>query len=375
MHIVAFLADLKRYRDRALAWQRAAAQVGSMTLLTLHDPGDLTLPGVRIEVLGEGLRGVAARLALLRWWQRNRHPVDLLHDTQGFMLPLFARVGRRGPVRLTSAFATSFDWFHQFRGAHPVEWRVREVRNYTYLALEWALARVSDAFTVFGEGHIAPSARAWQVPPDRIFSIPNCVDPQGFSPEGPVGETGFAPGDPVLLFVGQVFRYKGVYELLDALAALRPELPRLRLLMVGDVPPGAEVRAHIERLGVGEHVLLPGPVGRAALPGLMRAASVVVLPSYTEGSPRVLIEAMACGRPIVGTDLPGIAALDPEGGSIPLVPRGDAAALASALRGLLMHPEGAQLAGQRNRARYLAHHTPDAAGDVLADVYRRLARR
>lgn len=377
MHVVAFLSDLARYRDRALAWRHAAERVGSMTLLTLRPPGfDLASSALRIEPLGD-LRGLAARAALVRWWHQHRGPVNLLHDAQGFLLPVFAEVGRQGPVRLSSSFTFAGDWFTHLRGRYPVEWRVREARNWAYLGLEWALARVCDAFTVFGEGHIAPCARTWQVPPERIHSIPNCVDPQGFSPIGPVADTGFPAGDPVLLFVGQVFRYKGVHELLDAVAHLRNRHPRLRLVLVGDVPTQATapVQAHIAALRLADRVRLVGPVPRAELPAFLRAASIVVLPSYTEGSPRVLIEAMACGRPIVGTDLPGIAALDPHHEAIPLVPRADATALATALDRLLSDPVAAATAGARNRQRYLAHHTPEAAGEALAEVYRRLTAR
>lgn len=374
MHIVSFLVDPRAYRDRVLMWQRAAERVGTMTLLTAVPRPELAWPtssALRIVPLGPGpLRRQPARLALMRWWEAQPRPPEILHDAQGFMLPLFARVGRGGPVRLTSTFASTWDWFTHLRGRHPVEWGVREARYWSHLALEWSLARVSDAFTVFGEGHRAPFARAYRVPLDRVFSIPNCVDPHGFSPDGPTTATGFAGDGPVLLFVGQLFRYKGVHELLEAVAAL----PGVRLLLVGTAPGQAEavVRARIDALGVGGRVRVVGAVPHEALPGLLRAADVVVLPSYTEGSPRVLIEAMACGRPIVGTDIPGIATLDPQGTCIVRVPRADAGALTAALARVLADPSAAAAAGARAHQRYLAHHTPEAAGDALAALYRQL---
>lgn len=353
-------------------WRHAAERVGRMTLLTrgadLPDPGSQAL---RLVSLGTG-GALAARAALLRWYRGQRRPPDLLHDTQGFMLPLFALLGRGGPVRLTSDFTSTYDWHAHLRGQHAVEWRVRELRYWLQVAEARALGRVADAFTVFGEGHRAPYARFVGVAEAQVHSIPNCVNPDAFSPDGPRGEPGFAPGDAVLLFVGQPFRYKGIHELLAAVAALAPRYPRLRLLVVGAAPADAVVRARVAALGLGERVRLAGARPRAELPGLMRAAAAVVLPSYTEGSPRVLIEAMACARPIVATRLPGIVTLDPAGESLRLVPRADAPALADALDAVLADPAAAEAAGQRGRARFLAHHTPEAAGEVLAALYRRL---
>ncbi|MEZ4463131.1 MAG: glycosyltransferase family 4 protein, partial [bacterium] len=355
-------------------WRRAAERVGRMTLLTrgatLPDPGSSAL---RLHSLGTG-GAVAARAALLRWWHAERPAADLLHDSQGFMLPLFAALGRGGPLRLTSDFTSTYDWHAHLRGQHAVEWRVRELRYWLQTAEARALGRLADAFTVFGEGHRAPFARFARVGVEQVHSIPNCVDPEGFSPDGPRADLGLDPGDPVLLFVGQPFRYKGIHELLEAVAALTPRFPRVRLLLVGSAPGGAEaiVRERVAALGLGAHVQLAGPRPRAELPGLMRAADVVVLPSYTEGSPRVLIEAMACARPIVGTDLPGIATLDPAGTCIRRVARADAPALAEALAATLADPGAAAEAGRRGRERFLRFHTPDAAGDALAALYQRL---
>ena len=303
---------------------------------------------------------------------RGELAADILHDTQGFMLPAFgtARASAPGAVRLTSNFASTWDWGAHLRGRWPVEWREREVRYHAQWLGELTLARAADAFTVFGEGHRAPAASAWHVPVERVHALPNCVDPAQFPLMQPRSET--AP--PTLLFVGSVFRYKGVHELLAAVAQLSDRWPTLRLDMIGALPDGARnaVKDAIASHGLADRVRLVGTLPRSALPARMASASVVVLPSYTEGSPRVLIEAMACGRPIVATDIPGIAALDPDDAFIRRVPRFDADALSVAIDAMLSDPADAARRVALGRARFEAAHTPRAAGAVLAALYRTL---
>lgn len=379
MHVVTWLIDLDRYRDRALMLCAAAAEVGAMTIVCATPPrAPLPAhPAVTIKPLSaKPVRRQHLQALFLSWmWGRRLRGApraDILHDTQGFMLPAFgtARVSAPGAVRLTSNFASTWDWRAHLRGRWPVEWREREVRYHAQWLGELSLARVSDAFTVFGEGHRAPAARAWMVPVDRVHALPNCIDPARF----PVLEPRVDPAAPTLLFVGSVFRYKGVHELIEAVARLVPRWPTLRLELVGEMPAGARdaVKDAITHQGVGAQVKLVGPLPRDAMPARMAAADVVVLPSYTEGSPRALIEAMACARPIVATDIAGVAALDPDGAFIHRVPRCDAGALAQAIDATLSDPDDAARRAQVGRARFESSHTPQAAGAVLAALYRRL---
>ncbi len=380
MHVAAYLHCLDTYRDRAAMFAHAAEATGRLTLLCGHPPrGPVPrAPGLTVVPLGPTpRRRQRVQLQLARWWGRQREPVDVLHDTQGFMLHLFARLAaaRRRPVRLSSNFASTWDWFHNLRGRWPVEWREREVRYWAQLAGEYALTRVTDHFTVFGEGHRALFARTYDVPIERVHALPNCIEPDSFPTAALPGDTGFEPDAQVLLFVGAVFRYKGVHELLAAVDALRPTHPRLRLLMVGPMPDRAEgaVRDVIARRGLGDVVRVLGKVPRDALPGLLAAAAALVLPTYTEGSPRVLIEAMASGCPVVASDVAGVRDLDPEGLCLRLARRMDADALTGALAAVLADPGEARRRARRAEARYRSHHTPAAAGATLAALYARLA--
>jgi len=110
---------------------------------------------------------------------------------------------------------------------------------------------------------------------------------------------------PVILFVGALHRNKGVYELLENIARLAPRFPGLELLMIG----GGEdrtVRAHAEVVGASSVTRFLGTLPNAVIADYMRASDVLVLPTYNEGVPNVVIEAMACGLPAVCTRVGGI---------------------------------------------------------------------
>lgn len=139
---------------------------------------------------------------------------------------------------------------------------------------------------------------------------------------------------PTLLFVGRLVRDKGILDLLDAFGIVRRKRPS-RLLIAGGGPARNEVLCRIEALGLGESVTLLGYVTGDALDRAYRVADVFVLPSYREGFPLVVLEAMGYGLPIVTTPIRGCADhLLPRENALFVPPR-DPEALAEQLESLL----------------------------------------
>jgi len=133
-----------------------------------------------------------------------------------------------------------------------------------------------------------------------------------------------------LLFVGNLVPGKGVHLLLEACAGLVHRGNSFQTDIVGDGPCRRRFERQAARLGLAGQVHFRGARAQAELPNWYRASNLVVLPSYSEGVPNVLVEAAACGVPFVGTTvggIPEIAHLTPE----PLVPPGDVEALARAI--------------------------------------------
>lgn len=141
---------------------------------------------------------------------------------------------------------------------------------------------------------------------------------------------GVHAGARLVLYVGRLVAGKGLRELLDAARALSETDERFHLALVGDGPMDAELRRRVAG-SPGLMVTLAGPQPPATVATWMAAADVVTLPSYSEGNPNVLVEAMACGRPVVATPVGGIPEIiDAENGI--LVPPRDAVALREGLQ-------------------------------------------
>src|SRR6056297_2561368 len=156
------------------------------------------------------------------------------------------------------------------------------------------------------------------------------VDPVRY--DGPAPEV---PGH--LLFVGRLASVKGVPVLLEALQGLIAEYPDLRLTLVGDGPERAALEARAQ--GLGEHVNFVGYKSQDEVAALLREATLLVLPSFAEGLPVVLLEALAARVPVVTTRIAGVAELVENGESGLLVPPGDVVALRAALSRVLGDPE------------------------------------
>jgi glycosyltransferase involved in cell wall biosynthesis len=135
----------------------------------------------------------------------------------------------------------------------------------------------------------------------------------------------------VLLFVGYLLRDKGVFELIDAFGQVAERHPGARLVLVGEGEARAEIDARLANSPFRERVHLAGHVHRDRMPDYYRAADVLALPSHHEGTPNVVMEAMASGLPVVASRVGGIPETVPDERFGLLVPPGDAEALSQAV--------------------------------------------
>ncbi|MFC5970139.1 glycosyltransferase family 4 protein [Halomarina salina] len=169
------------------------------------------------------------------------------------------------------------------------------------------------------------------------------VDVETFSPSV---APAFERDEVVVLFVGLLTEAKGVFDLVRAFASLSTAA---ELVLVGR---GNEERvAEAARaLGIEDSVTFAGEVSHADLPGYYRAADVLCLPTHNETFGMVNLEAMACGTPVVTSDLPGVRQYATDGESALLVPPGDVERLAARLDTVVSSPELRRELGQAGRA-------------------------
>jgi teichuronic acid biosynthesis glycosyltransferase TuaC len=133
-----------------------------------------------------------------------------------------------------------------------------------------------------------------------------------------------------VVFVGWLAPTKGLRELIDATIRLVPSRPRLQLVCIGEGALRAELEAQVTRAGIAGHVRFLGHRAPSEISRWLAAANLFCLASYAEGCPNAVIEALACGRPVIATQVGGIPELVDDACGI-LVPPGDGAALAKAL--------------------------------------------
>jgi glycosyltransferase involved in cell wall biosynthesis len=192
-------------------------------------------------------------------------------------------------------------------------------------------------------------------PRSRLVGIPNGVDTTKYSPLAEVTPTAAAPfrfgADHVVLIVGHLSEVKGYPEFFRAAAQVTLHVDNVAFVALGEETVSEGYRAHLTRLvddlGIAPRVHFLGWRGDVA--DVLRAADVMVLPSRAEGLPLAILEAMACGKPVVATRVNGVPEAVIDGRTGILVEPGDDKAIAGALVRLLDQPEVAKRMGAEGR--------------------------
>lgn len=217
---------------------------------------------------------------------------------------------------------------------------------------EWKVLRavIRSATVVVPIDEATESTIRAHEPRANVERIPNCVDPQ----ELPVPP---APGDraPTVVYLGWVIPTKGIAELVHAWSTI--DTRGWRLLLAG--PADDEYRRQLAGASPPPNLEFTGELPHADAMQAVARADVIVLPSYTEGFPNVILEAMTLGRAIVATDVGAIPEMLRDGRGV-LVPPRDAAALASALARVMADGELRRELGARARAHAHAVYSIDA---------------
>jgi glycosyltransferase involved in cell wall biosynthesis len=202
--------------------------------------------------------------------------------------------------------------------------------------LRTALMGASRVFTV--SGALRKTAIALGVPEARTEVIGNGVDIARFQPRDQVAARaalGLAADAPVLVSVGGLVERKGFHRVIEILPRLRQRWPGLVYLVVGGASPEgdnrAELEAQVAALGLGDAVRFLGSLPPDELPVPLSAANIFVLATRNEGWACVFLEAMACGLPVITTDVGGNREVICRSELGDIVPFGDAAALENAL--------------------------------------------
>jgi glycosyltransferase involved in cell wall biosynthesis len=207
------------------------------------------------------------------------------------------------------------------------------------------------------------------VPRERIEIIPNAIRPDWGGTRTSLSPNR-ASGEKTILAIGRFSREKAHADLIQALALLQSDsqLPPLRLLLVGD---GHE-RQNLETLAASKAVSTTFAGHVTDVRPFYQQADIFVLPSLSEGSPNVLIEAMAAGLPIVATAVGGVPETVTNNVDALLVPAAQPAELAAGIAKLLRDPDLAQRLAEGAQAKVRREFLPEARARRIIELYRRV---
>ncbi len=229
----------------------------------------------------------------------------------------------------------------------------------------WALRRADALITV--SAGLKAAIAGLGTPAGKVTVLRNGVDLLAFTPQdraasrAALGFTG-----PTLLSVGLLNDRKGHHRIIQAL----PELPEWRLQIIGDGPDRAKLEQLAQSLGVADRVTLAGPRPHAELPQYYSAADILVLASSREGWANVLLESMACGTPVVASNIPGNPEVVQEPAAGVIMPENTAAGLVAGIRQL----EQLRRLPAETRT-YAERFSWDATSQGQADLFNRLLSR
>lgn len=217
---------------------------------------------------------------------------------------------------------------------------------------------------------LARKVRRVGIPPERLTVIHNSArleafanppDPadrdrlEAFFPPTPAAASPTTSPGPIVLAAGRLSRDKGFHLLIEAARRVAPAHPHARYVLFGQGPERDNLQRQIDKSGLHDCFVLGG--FRNDLDRLMPWADLLVLPSFAEGLPNVVLEAHAAGVPVLATDVGGTAELVADGQTGLIVPPGNVFALTAGLQALLADAPRRQRMGQAGRQRVRAHFT------------------
>ncbi|MCC6188141.1 MAG: glycosyltransferase [Anaerolineales bacterium] len=252
------------------------------------------------------------------------------------------------------------------------------------LRVETELLREADRIIAATPAELAQLQWLYRADVSKVTVIPPGVDLDHFYPRSAVQakqQLGLDPGHKLLLFVGRIEPLKGIETLFEAVARLRDrgacECGRLYVVIIGGDPSETPTQQNAEmerlkavrqRLGIAGLVTFIGAQDQDALPDYYAAADAVIMPSHYESFGMVALEAMACGTPVIASEVGGLAYLVRDGETGFHVPDRDPEILSERICDILTDPQLRQALGEQ-AARHARAYAWPLIADRILEVY------
>jgi glycosyltransferase involved in cell wall biosynthesis len=308
-----------------------------VTVFTLVNRNETRIPNVKYKIVKFSklfsFLGNSISPSLLIKLYQNRHNYDIIHAHSHLFLStnMCALIRQLGssPLVITN---------HGLISQTAPHWMQRifipTIAKWTFKSADRILC-----YTIHEKDELIELG----IDPKKIAVIHNGIDTDVFIPKRDTSRS------RTILWIGRYTPGKGVQYLIDAFARVVQRHPQAHLLMIGDGPQMEEIQQKIQELGLSTYITQKTFVPNEDLPALYQSSDVFVLPSLSEGIPRTILESMACGTPIVCTDLPQL--VDLVKGAGLLVPTRNPEAIASAITKIFENPEFASELGKTGTER------------------------
>ena len=326
-----------------------------------QSPNEFVITGraldVLIDVIPERRRFDLSVIPALRRTVTERRPdIVVTHSVKSHFLLWRSRIWKEYP------------WVAFHHGYTDTD---RKMRVYNRLD-RWSLPKADRLITVC-QAFARELASATAVPIEKISIQYNSIDPEPKPSPGDVqglrNRLGISPEERIILAVGRLSKEKGHVLLIEAFKLLGERNPELacKLIIVGDGPERGRLEAAAESFGLRDRVTFAGQTGNVPL--FYAAADLMALPSHSEGSPIVLLEAMAANLPVVATSVGGVPEMVKDNESALLVPPSDPQAMTAAITRVLTDTGLAERLTKNAAALVATRYTPENYVRNLIGIY------
>ncbi len=300
---------------------------------------------------------------LVRFFREHEFDIIHTHSSKAGILGRFAAWRARNPaLRVHSPHAFAFEM--------DLPWS----RRFMFLAAERMAGRLTNLLICTCEGERQIAVRHRIVPPGRAAVVRTGVDLKRFHPQGDAHRIRDGLGLPqrhrIVGTVGAIVEQKGHRSLVEAAPLVIDQMPHTTFLIVGSGPLREKLEERVGQLGLGRRFRFLGH--REDVPRILGALDLFVMPSLWEGMPYALVEAMAVGVPVVGSDIPGIADIVQPNQTGRLSPPGDPDALAETICTALREEGRSATMAETAREIVGREHSRERMLQSLAGCYERL---
>ncbi len=249
-------------------------------------------------------------------------------------------------------------------------WTRDNLKVRAYHLLDKIIVRAADHIVAVSHGQKKKLQKIW-IPTHKISVAHNAISLDAIDNITPLNlrdRHKFDPKDKIIIAAGRFSAEKGQLHLIRAAAQLAAKYPKLKFLLFGDGPDMFQAKSLIETHNLQQTVFCPG--FEKQMIAAIKGADIIVNPSLSEGLPNIVLEAMACRKPVIATAVGGVPELISHGDDGLLIRPGNPTELAVAIEEIIENPDRAAAIAENGRRRVKNDFTFEKQFEVITGIYR-----